>query len=188
MLTPPEPYSDDWPLRFAHYRASLLEAGAPAGWHIAHIGSTAVPGLLAKPIIDIQITLPPASVPDWDVIRRAGFDPVPDITSDDPVPGWSSDAADWAKSYARRTRDGTRTAHLHIRHAGRANQRIALLVRDHLRADPQSARLYAQMKHAAAPRSYDGRAYGDLKDPFVRLLILRAEDWARATGWTLPSH
>lgn len=194
MLTPPEPYSPDWPLRFSRYRAALLDAGAPHDWQIAHIGSTAVPGLLAKPIIDMQITLlSPASL-DWEVIRRAGFDPAPEITRDDPVPGWPPDPADWAKSYARRITDGIRTAHLHIRHAGRTNQRLALLVRDHLRADTISAALYADMKRTAAAlgaaTSEAGGAgsYSDLKDPFVRLLILRAEDWAQRTNWTLPSH
>lgn len=75
--------------------------------------------------------------------------------------------------------------HVHVREAGRANQRYALLFRDYLRADARAADAYAAVKRAlatAAPDDFD--TYYAVKDPACDLIIAGAEQWAERTDWT----
>lgn len=192
MLLQPVAYDPAWPTRFKTLQAALSRATGLPGAQIAHIGSTSVPGLRAKPIIDIQIGVRDLDAFDLDSVTPAGFVPAPEITGDDPFRPAPGDAADWRKKYARREDGGRRSAHLHIRQIGHANHRLALLFRDFLRGDPETCRLYAEFKTTAArigaAASDEGGSgvYLDLKDPFVKLVICRAEDWAARTGWRVP--
>ncbi len=73
---------------------------------------------------------------------------------------------------------------MHVRQAGRANQRYALLFRDYLRADPACAAAYGQVKVALArlhPNDQD--AYYDVKDPVCDIIMAAAERWARETDY-----
>lgn len=73
---------------------------------------------------------------------------------------------------------------LHVRQAGRANQRYPILFRDYLRAHPAAAAAYSQVKQAlVGHRMDDPDAYYDVKDPVCDILIAAAEVWAHATGW-----
>ena len=75
--------------------------------------------------------------------------------------------------------------HLHVRVAGAANQRYALLFRDYLRDHPAAAAAYASLKTKLSeldpPLEPDD--YTDVKDPACDLIIVAAEDWAERTGW-----
>jgi GrpB-like predicted nucleotidyltransferase (UPF0157 family) len=74
---------------------------------------------------------------------------------------------------------------LHLRVAGRANQRYALLFRDYLRAHPDTAAAYGEFKKRAASLPLESTGeYADLKDPVCDLIYLPAEEWAERTGWT----
>ena len=196
MLCAPVRYDPAWPEQFCSLKERLLAAdpAACACWQIAHIGSTAVPGLIAKPIIDIQIAAARLEAVPLRSIEAAGFVAVPEITQDDPLPGFPAMAQGWAKRYARLDQNGCRKAQLHIRVAGQANHRFALMMRDFLRADPEAAALYGQMKMAAAQiggaRSdpSGAGAYLHLKDPFVALLARNAHHWAHAAGWAPPTE
>ena len=78
-----------------------------------------------------------------------------------------------------------RRVNLHLRVAGRANQRYALLFRDYLRAHPDTAAAYGEFKRRAATLPLESIGeYADLKDPVCDLIYLPAEDWAARTGWT----
>jgi GrpB-like predicted nucleotidyltransferase (UPF0157 family) len=78
-----------------------------------------------------------------------------------------------------------RRVNLHLRVAGRANQRYALLFRDYLRAHPDTAAAYGEFKRRAATLPLESVGeYADLKDPVCDLIYLPAEDWAARTGWT----
>jgi GrpB-like predicted nucleotidyltransferase (UPF0157 family) len=79
---------------------------------------------------------------------------------------------------------GRRAVHVHVRIAGRSNQRYALLFRDYLGAHPDSAAAYAGVKRWLAKLTPDGGIYADAKDPTCDLIYLAAEDWARQYGWT----
>jgi GrpB-like predicted nucleotidyltransferase (UPF0157 family) len=174
-------YRETWPADFRRLAAGLRSAYGPAAVRIDHIGSTAVPGLAAKDVIDVQVTVASlAEGPD----RIAGLESVPYLT-DHPPPGFAGDDAELAKRYFRAVPD-ERPAHVHVREAGRLNQRYALLCRDYLRAAPEGAAAYAEVKRTLAARfPDDSETYADLKDPVFDVLMAGAEAWARATGWTI---
>jgi uncharacterized protein YhfF len=80
---------------------------------------------------------------------------------------------------------GERRANVHVRRAGSANERYALLFRDYLRAHPLVAAAYAELKRRLSASLADVANYADVKDPAVDLIYLAAEPWASATSWTL---
>jgi GrpB-like predicted nucleotidyltransferase (UPF0157 family) len=102
---------------------------------------------------------------------------------DHPVPGLPTDDLQWVKRIVREPMY-RRRVNLHIRVAGRANQRYALLFRDYLRSHPETAQAYGAFKRQAAALQVDVADYTDLKDPVCDLIYLPAEEWAARTGWT----
>ena len=179
-IHPPNP---DWPRRFTAIKAALAPA-LPQALAIHHIGSTAVPGLVAKDIIDIQVTLPNFSDFDPQALERAGF-PRHSPTRDHAPPGLTLAPQELAKRMHRR--QGPDAANIHIRKAGRFNQRYPLLCRDYLRSHPGAAAAYGVIKQNLA-RLFpeDAESYYDIKDPVFDLIMSGAEDWARAVAWTPP--
>jgi GrpB-like predicted nucleotidyltransferase (UPF0157 family) len=180
------PYDPAWPERFAMLSARIRACMGPVS--IAHIGSTSVPGLAAKPIIDIQISLNDMSAFDPASLIADRFDFAVDITRDDPPPGDNASPENWQKRFLRLDENGTRQAHLHIRVPGRANHRFALLFRDYLRATPAACAAYADMKRAIVEaggtlHASGGGSYLDLKTPFMQMIFIAAEDWAARIGW-----
>ena len=177
-------YRERWHDEFAAIATDLRAALGDLALRIDHIGSTAVPGLAAKDRIDVQVSV--ADVADPRVTAafvRAGYTPVPDITADHRPPGAAGAGAEWAKRFFQPPA-GRRAANLHVRGAGRANQRYALLFRDYLRAHPQAAAAYAETKRRlAAYHAGDRDAYTLIKDPVCDLIMVAAEAWAAATGW-----
>lgn len=176
-----------WPAQFRDLAHTLRDALGDAAQRIDHIGSTSVPGLAAKDVIDVQITV--ADLDD-DAVTTALTSLGATVRDDlrDHVPPGSEhlDAASWRKRYAVPPAHW-RPTHLHVREAGRANQRYALLFRDHLRAAPAGASAYAQIKRALAEQHpYDAEAYYAVKDPACDLVAQAAERWAAQTGWTPP--
>ena len=79
---------------------------------------------------------------------------------------------------------GARLAHVHVRVAGRANARYALLFRDFLRAHPDEAAAYAELKRRLAAIAPDSDTYADTKDPVCDLIYFAAERWASETTWS----
>jgi GrpB-like predicted nucleotidyltransferase (UPF0157 family) len=172
-------YRESWPAEFARLAAGLRADFGDRALRIDHIGSTAVPGLPAKDVIDVQVTVArladvPAALAGLQA--RPGFD-------DHPPPGFAGDPAELAKRFFR-ARAPQRAANVHVREAGRLNQRYALLFRDYLRATPDAAAAYAAVKRTlAAHFGDDVDTYSDVKDPVVDVVMAGAEAWARATGW-----
>jgi GrpB-like predicted nucleotidyltransferase (UPF0157 family) len=139
---------------------------------IDHIGSTSVPGLAAKPVIDIQISV-------------ARLDPVQPFCG--PLQGlgfvYHSDNPERTKRFFREPPGHPRT-HIHIRRAGSFSEQFPLLFRDFLRANGQAAAEYETVKRSLAERyRLDRHAYTDAKGPIVWEIIRRADDWAQQTGW-----
>ena len=179
------PYSPQWPIDFRHLAAQLRTALGPLAIRIDHIGSTSVPDLCSKDIIDIQLTVADLQSPALlSAISAAGFELRPHILRDHVPPGRADAPADWDKRYFREP-PGTRPAHIHVRVLGKPNQRYPLLFRDYLRAHPAAARAYAQLKERLAPKL--GRPdYVEAKDPVCDLILQAAEPWAEITRWTPP--
>jgi GrpB-like predicted nucleotidyltransferase (UPF0157 family) len=176
-------YRPEWPAEFAALRSALAAVLGPLALRIDHIGSTSVPGLGAKDIIDIQVTA--AALAPEIVARltaagyrygaRSSHDHVP--LGEDETPGL------WAKLFFTEP-EGVRRANVHVRIAGNPNQRYALLFRDYLRAHPNSARTVELIKREIAKRHADDMdAYYDIKDPVYDLIWDAAQDWARQSGW-----
>lgn len=177
-------HRSDWPERFRVVAASLRQQLGDDARRVDHIGSTAVPGLPAKDVIDVQITVRNLSDADrWDDELVAGLVRRRDVTVDHVPSGASDDPQEWAKRYW----SDRRRIHVHVREEGRLNQRYALIFRDYLRADASAAGAYGELKRAlvsAAPDDWDG--YYAVKDPACDLIIAAAEHWAARVGWEAP--
>jgi GrpB-like predicted nucleotidyltransferase (UPF0157 family) len=170
-----------WPAEFEAIASALREALGDLALRIDHIGSTSVPGLPAKDVIDIQLTVAALDRERLTAaLARAGFVDR-GIDHDHRPPGAAGPDEDWQKLFFQ-PRAG-RAANLHVRAAGRPNQRYPLLFRDYLRAHPDAAAAYARLKRGLAALGIDRGTYADVKDPACDLILIAAEDWAARTGW-----
>ncbi len=164
-------YDPTWPEAFRRLGTTLREALGSLAMRIDHIGSTSVPGLAAKPILDVQISV-------------ASLEPVGAYLPALESAGlrWQSDNPERTKRYFRETA-GPRT-HVHVRTAGSWSEQFALLMRDYLRAHPEASVSYATHKRELADRlGADRQAYTQAKDPFIWALMAQANSWTQATGW-----
>ncbi|QOC91158.1 dephospho-CoA kinase [Micromonospora craniellae] len=177
-LAEPDP---TWPQQYARLAARIRHAIAPADLRVDHIGSTAVPGLAAKDVIDIQLgvsSLAEADGPLADRLADAGFPRLPGEWWDTARTGGGR----WEKRL-HGSADPGRPVHLHLRVTGSPGWRYALLMRDHLRADPGRRAAYLVLKRELAASAPDSLAYATAKDPWFDEEHLRAEEWAARSGW-----
>jgi dephospho-CoA kinase len=186
VLADPQP---GWAGRGARIAARVARAAGERGRGVEHIGSTAVPGLPAKDVTDLQLAV--ASPDDADALdeplRALGLIRVPEITQDRPKPA-DADPAHWRKRYFAGA-DPEQRVHLHVRVHGSPGWRYALLVRDWLRADDAAREEYLQVKKAAAAEfagDADASRYVECKEPWFDAVLTRAEQWAASTGWSAP--
>jgi GrpB-like predicted nucleotidyltransferase (UPF0157 family) len=157
------PYDPDWAIRFEQERALLAEALAP--WlsdGVHHIGSTAVPGLAAKPILDMMAGVAElaAARPAIAVLEGHGWVHAPHR----PEAYWF---------YRPRASVGhEHTHHLHLTQPGSALWRERLAFRDALRADPALRSEYQALKrHLAQMHGDDGGSYTADKRAFVARVL-----------------
>jgi GrpB-like predicted nucleotidyltransferase (UPF0157 family) len=183
-IVPPSPR---WAAEFREIATALRAGLGPLALRIDHIGSTSVPGLAAKDVIDVQVTVAAldlaALAPGF---QRAGFvSAANNPRQDHRPPDAIGPDADWAKLFFHPMPEafGGRPINLHVRAAGRANQRYALLFRDYLRAHPPAAQAYAELKRRLASLGLETAVYAEIKDPACDLIMHAAEPWARHTAW-----
>ena len=171
----------EWAQEFELVAAEVRAALGGRALAVDHIGSTAVPGLAAKDVIDVQVR-----VEDLDGIELPGFDtPLGTGAIHDHVPaGDTHDRYEWEKRYFRRLEP--RRVHVHVRRQGSANARYALLFRDYLRANDGARRAWEAVKRQVAAAHPDREGYAVAKDPLTDELMHDAERWAVAAGWSLP--
>lgn len=176
------PYQERWPDEFQEI-TSILRAGlGDLALRIDHIGSTSVPGLASKDVIDIQITVARQDETIIKAMSSLGYSLVQGIHLDHQPLGLGGSDADWEKLLFRPPL-GQRRTHTHVRVQGRANQRYPLLFRDYLRTHTATAQAYAELKRRLAENLADLDTYPDVKDPAVDLIYHAAEEWAENTGW-----
>lgn len=157
-LVPPDP---EWPVRFEEERAELERA--IGGWvvgEIHHVGSTAVPGLEAKPIIDILV-----GVSDLES-SRACFEPLAQL--DYLYAPYLPEEMHWFC----KPDPSHRTHHLHLVPVDSQRYRDELAFRDRLRADSKLAERYAALKRElAAAHPADREAYTNGKSTFIASVL-----------------
>lgn len=157
------PYDPTWPARFEAERAAIAEAiGESIGDGIHHVGSTAVPGLEAKPIIDILVGVRSLEG------SRACFEPLAQIGYMY-APYLSAEMHWFCKPNPSR-----RTHHLHLVPVGTQRYVNELAFRDRLREDPELAAEYLTLKRALGRRfANDREAYTEAKSDFVNRVLGR---------------
>lgn len=166
------PYDPTWPAAFAKLGSSMREALGDTALRIDHIGSTSVPGLAAKPIIDVQISV--RSFESLDAFRL-------------PIEGlgfvFRADNPELTKRYFRE-RPGDRRTHIHVRRAGSWAEQFALLFRDYMRAHGEDAQRYAELKCRLAEQyGEDRHGYTEAKAPFLWEIMVKADRWSQEIGW-----
>jgi GrpB-like predicted nucleotidyltransferase (UPF0157 family) len=173
-----EPYSERWPGDFLRVAERLRAALGAQAARIDHIGSTSVPGLAAKPVIDVQVAV--STLANAEPLVYAGLDEIVPAWDHRP-PGATGPERDWQKRFFALR--GAPQANVHVRVAGRPNQRYALLFRDYLRTHSDAADAYAELKRRLAGELSDLAMYADVKDPACDLIAIAAEAWATAAAW-----
>jgi len=179
-------YDPAWPAEFSAIAGRLRQTLGAVANRIDHIGSSSVPNLDAKDIVDIQVSVAGDATLDRAaaILERDGWRPSERVGRDHVPPGATTEAREWAKRFFSEP-VGSRRVNLHVRIEGRANQRYPLLFRDYLRAHPESAHAYATLKHDLATLlATDSERYADVKDAACDLICLAAEEWAAAAGWS----
>jgi GrpB-like predicted nucleotidyltransferase (UPF0157 family)/ribosomal protein S18 acetylase RimI-like enzyme len=172
------PYDPSWPDRFDQERAALEGAiGTWATGGIHHVGSTAVPGLDAKPIIDILVGVESlsASRACFDPLARLGYLYAPYRTNE---MHW------FCKPHPSR-----RTHHLHLVPTDSTWFRDELAFRDQLRGSPETAEDYVTLKRDLANRfTNDREAYTNAKAEFICRILGRTSARTPARTWRPRSH
>jgi dephospho-CoA kinase len=186
------PHREDWAQQAARISARLAAVAPGLILAVDHIGSTSVPGLPAKDVIDLQVAVPDLKTAARlaPLLAAAGFPGVRDVESDTPKPN-APDPTQWLKRFHANA-DPCRAVNVHVRPAGSAGWRYALMFRDWLRDDPSALKLYAGHKEDLAGRfagSPGTRAYAEAKEPwFTDVAWPKMSAWADATGWAPPSY
>ena len=165
------PYDPAWAGRFQAWRDRLAARLGATALRIEHVGSTSVPGLAAKPIVDIQVSVA-------DMEREDGYVPQCEAA------GLQLRSRDHEHRYFRPPADRPRDVHVHVCAAGGRWERAHLLFRDYLRANPPACAAYTAMKReAAALWRDDSLAYTEAKNDLILDLLGEAERWAADRRW-----
>jgi GrpB-like predicted nucleotidyltransferase (UPF0157 family) len=163
-------YDPAWPERFEQERARISAALGPVARRIEHVGSTSVPGLAAKAIVDVLVSV------------------------DDPDDDGAFVLAMCSAGYSLRViepehrmfRPPSRDLHVHVWQAGSHHERRHLLFRDWLRVDAGDRKRYESVKRALAEQEWETvQHYSDAKNDVIADIMSRAEHWATATGWAV---
>lgn len=175
-----------WSARGKALASQLSEHLGPLAIRVEHIGSTAIPAMPAKDLLDMQV-----SVADLEQAAQAFTEPLAALGftrtayDNDHVPaGSGDDPARWSKRMFARRGHPDGEVNLHVRLVGSPNERLALLFRDFLRAHPDAVAAYGEFKKVLADRVPDRGSYTDVKDPVVDLVFAWAQRWAAETGWS----
>ncbi len=154
-------YDPSWPALYERERASIVATLGEVAAEIHHVGSTAVPGLSAKPIIDIMVAVTQLTSPE-DYGRKL-----------EPLGYEYHNSEEAGRLFFRKGRP--RTHHVHVVERGGWMLRRHLLFRDYLRAHPQTTRQYEQLKRELAIRfESDREAYTKSKTEFIESIVALA--------------
>jgi GrpB-like predicted nucleotidyltransferase (UPF0157 family) len=160
-------YDPAWPRRFALEEARIRWALGPAALSVEHVGSTAVPGLAAKPIIDILLVVEDSSDEDTYLpyLEREGYV----LRVREPY-----------FEEHRMVRTPEKDVHVHIYSPDSREGKRLILMRDHLRHDRSDRELYASTKRELARRDWPSmQHYANAKTEVIQEILARARRSAR---------
>jgi len=155
-----------WAEAYAAHRRRILDAVGDAALAVEHIGSTSVPGLAAKPIVDVVLVVADITAEEDHVapLVAAGYE----LRVREPG--------------HRLVRTPARDVHVHVYEEGDPAVEAYLLLRDRLRSDPADRDLYARTKRELMTRRWESMdAYADAKTAVIQGILARARA-ARAAG------
>jgi GrpB-like predicted nucleotidyltransferase (UPF0157 family) len=155
-------YSDEWPTRFERERAHILAALGDAALAIDHVGSTSVPALMAKPVIDITLIVPDTTDENSYVpaLENIGYE-------------FLVREPDWFEHRLMRHQDPAVNLHVFPRNCEEADRMIAF--RDHLRSDAADRALYESAKRDLAKHEWPTmQHYADAKTEVIADIMVRA--------------
>jgi putative membrane protein len=166
-------YQPEWPERFQAHARIIAGALGGSAMRIEHIGSTSVPGLAAKPIIDILVAVPDSAdesayLPQ---LQAAGYD----LRVREP---------DWNEH--RMFRSPERDVHVHVYSAGCPEIDRTLAFRDRLRQNPDDRRRYEQTKRELAARHSDMNLYADAKTEVIESILAASRAGGKPSGDAPP--
>jgi GrpB-like predicted nucleotidyltransferase (UPF0157 family) len=168
-------YNVAWPERFKKRAAAVRDVLGPRAMRIDHIGSTSVPGLAAKDVLDLQVSVADLELfePLRSLIESLGYE-------------WMPANHDRRKRFFRMVSpNGVRLANLHVRRLGEFSEQAALLFRDYLRARSEARNRYEQAKRGLAIQPWPTiDHYAEAKGDFVWSLLREADRWAWDAGWS----
>ena len=163
-------YDIAWPLKFEEQKADIMNAIGNKVAGIEHIGSTAVPGLGAKPIIDIMVGLRQLSDAKECIepLRRIGYEYVPELEAEIPE-----------RRYFHRGPSNVPEKHYHLHMVEIDGEfwGVQVLFRDYLRTHSDCAREYCELKKdLAAKYRLNREAYTEAKSSFIKSTIAKARN------------
>nr|WP_276610632.1 GrpB family protein [Kineococcus siccus] len=152
-------HDERWAEAFLFHRGRIQDALGAVRADVEHIGSTSVPGLAAKPIVDVVVTVDDITAEEdyLDALLAAGYE----LRVREPG--------------HRLVRTPARDVHVHVYERGAPAVEAYLLLRDHLRADADDRALYEDTKRALMTQRWaDTNAYADAKTDVIRAITARA--------------
>jgi len=165
------PYDTNWPTMFAQERTRLADALCDHFVDIQHIGSTSVPGLAAKPIIDILIAVRTLDEADQFCVRpivALGYEYVKEFERETPM----------RRYFRKENADGVRTHHIHLVEIDSDWWTRHLLFRDYLRVHTEARHAYEAHKRELADREWTtSNDYAEAKTDFIVKMMEQARAW-----------
>jgi len=164
-------YNTKWPDFFKEEKKALMSSIGSFVEHIEHIGSTSIPGISAKPVIDIMIgvnSLAKADAQCVELIRRMGYRHVRQYEREFP----------FRRYFTKNSlQTGRRTHQIHLLESTHPWFTRHLLFRDYLRAHPDDRVAYEQLKQQLSRRFTDTNNYAIAKTEFVKAIEAKALIW-----------
>jgi GrpB-like predicted nucleotidyltransferase (UPF0157 family) len=168
-------YDPNWPTLFEQERSRIENALGAFASVIEHVGSTAVPGLPSKPIIDLLV-----GVPSLEEARQRCIGPLGALGYI-----YMPEYGSWlpGELFFRKGPPGPWTHHVHMMEPSHPRWETRLVFRDYLRAHPRAAHAYADIKRSLASSSHDDiEAYRTGKTSFVEDTTAKARAWRAAAA------
>lgn len=160
------PYNPKWPNLFAEAQKEVQDAMGSVAVKIVHIGSTAIPNICAKPVIDIMVGVRQLEDIDAHILEKLanlGYVYIKKYEKEMP----------YRRFFQRDNAAGVRTHHIHLVGMQSDFWQKHLLFRDYLRAYPEEAKRYEQLKQDLAKKFTDTNEYAKAKTEFCKEILQR---------------